>query len=169
MSNQIRKLYDNLCSSIKEEISFYEDIIQALKIKQQAIILGEIDKIKSTVSEERKQIEITKSHVEKRKIISDELSNLLELDKATLTNLIEFADEKHTVLLSRYKYQLNSNAMQISKINNDNKYLLSASVAHIRGLVNLFLDDRSEQNHRYVKSGIITPSNETNRALDIQI
>lgn len=67
MSNQIRKLYDNLCSSIKEEISFYENIIQALKRKQQAIILGEIDKIKSTVSEERKQIEITKSHVEKRK------------------------------------------------------------------------------------------------------
>lgn len=171
MSKQIRQLYQALCQTIGEEVKLYEDMIREMKNKQQSIINGDVDQMKNSVTRERVLSKSVMTHVNKRMELTHSIGESISLDdeNVTLKELLNHADADMAALLKGLRYRLKSNANQIANINRDNKYLLSASIDHVRGLVNLFLKDDSKTDDRYEGTGMMADSAEENRVLDFQI
>lgn len=171
MNRDLKNMYETLCQSIKDEVLIYESMVGELKRKQKAIIEGEIDQLKEAVRAERDIAQEVLTLVDQRTAISKAISISLGLNPAeiTLKKLLNNAEPNHEIILTEMRYQLKSNAHQISTLNQDNKYLLSASISHVRGLVNLFLQDDSKTDNRYEGTGMMTEPSDDHRVLDFQI
>ena len=111
------------------------------------------------------------NHVKKRIGLTFSIKNEMGIQQedVTLKQLLSHADPDHATLLEGLRYRLKSNVYQISKINRENKYLLSASIEHVHGLINLFLKDDSKTDIRYEGTGLISRPADEHRVLDFQI
>ncbi len=171
MNSQIRDMYQSLCQIINKEIELYENMIREMKNKQRAIIDGKIDNMKEAVLRERDISQRVMTHVKKRIALSQSIKTAvgIQQEDITLKQLIPHAELDHAAMLDKLQYQLKSSVYQISIINQENKYLLSASIENIHGLVNLFLKDDSTEDIRYEETGMITRPSDEYRVLDFQI
>lgn len=166
-----RELFQNLCSLLNEEIKLYEQMIIDMKSKQNAIINGNIEYMKTAVQTERLASQHVMNQVRKRIEKTDTIKSIIGLnsDKTTLKELIPYADTDIAIDLENFRYRLKSNVHQISKINRENKHLLSVAIDNVHGMVSLFLKDDTTKDVRYEESGLITKSSDDHRVLDFQI
>lgn len=171
MNEQTRKLYQSLCQTIADEVALYEEIVLEIKNKQRAIIDGKIEEMKESVFMERELSQSVMNQVKKRVDLTLSIKTAVGIhhEDVTLKQLLSHADPDYAFLLEELRYRLKSNVHQISKINRENKYLLSASIEHVHGLINLFLKDDSKTDIRYEGTGLISSPADENRVLDFQI
>ena len=53
MGNRKKSIFDDLCNALTKELQIYEDLLEAMKMKQDAIIKGNNNKIKDAIHQER--------------------------------------------------------------------------------------------------------------------
>ena len=58
---------------------------------------------------------------------------------------------------------------EIDKLNRDNKYLLSASITHVKDLVKIFLTNGTKPHSHYEINGSIALNQKENKVLDFKI
>ena len=89
--------------------------------------------------------------------------------KITLTKLIHKANEKNKSKLEKIRRKMHLSVIEIDKLNSENKYLLSASITHVKDLVKVFLSAGDKLHSHYGINGSIKEHQKDNRVLDFRI
>jgi hypothetical protein len=163
--------FENLCRSLSEELQLYDDLINAMKTKQKAIVNGENKTIKSAIFKEQEISQYIIKQMDKRNKITQTISLKTEQnsEKMTLTHLINRASSKFKQRLEDIRKKMHLSVLEIDKINRENKYLLSASISHVKDLVNVFLTHGKKIHNHYGVNGSMRINQKENRVLDFKI
>jgi hypothetical protein len=89
--------------------------------------------------------------------------------KITLTTLIDKANAKNKSKLEKIRRKMHLSVIEIDKLNSENKYLLSASITHVKDLVKVFLSTGNTLHSHYGNNGTIKEHQKDNRVLDFRI
>ncbi len=169
----IRKktIFDDLCDALTKELQIYEELLEAMRMKQNAIIKGENDKIKDAIHQEREASQNILKQMEMRNELTQSISSKSDIrdKKNTLTKLIQKSDAKNKSKLKEIRRKMHLSVIEIDKLNSENKYLLSASITHVKDLVKVFLTAGEKPHSHYGINGSITEDQKDNRVLDFRI
>lgn len=168
--NNIDLQYKNITAVLTKELAVYETIIDLFRQKQDCILKGNIDNLKSIVEEIQSSSALAKKYQTERdaitKLILDEMN---DNSTHTMKSLIKVFDSKRSNELEMLYYKLKSSAMRVTELGRENDYLLSASVEHIKNLVSLFIDRKDSTSINYNNDGLLSESKLEHKVLDIQV
>ena len=168
--NNIDLQYKNITAVLTKELAVYETIIDLFRQKQDCILKGNIDNLKSIVEEIQSSSALAKKYQTERdaitKLILDEMN---DNSTHTMKSLIKVFDSKRSNELEMLYYKLKSSAMRVTELGRENDYLLSASVEHIKNLVSLFIDRKDSTSINYNNDGLLRESKLEHKVLDIQV
>ena len=168
--NNIDLQYKNITAVLTKELAVYETIIDLFRQKQDCILKGNIDNLKSIVEEIQSSSALAKKYQTERdtitKLILDEMN---DNSTHTMKSLIKVFDSKRSTELEMLHYKLKSSAMRVTELGRENDYLLSASVEHIKNLVSLFIDRKDSTSINYNNDGLLRESKLEHKVLDIQV
>ena len=168
--NNIDLHYKNITAVLTKELAVYETIIDLFRQKQDCILKGNIDNLKSIVEEIQSSSALAKKYQTERdaitKLILDEMN---DNSTHTMKSLIKVFDSKRSNELEMLYYKLKSSAMRVTELGRENDYLLSASVEHIKNLVSLFIDRKDSTSINYNNDGLLRESKLEHKVLDIQV
>ena len=168
--NNIDLQYKNITAVLTKELAVYETIIDLFRQKQDCILKGNIDNLKSIVEEIQSSSALAKKYQTERdtitKLILDEMN---DNSTYTMKSLIKVFDSKRSNELEILYYKLKSSAMRVTELGRENDYLLSASVEHIKNLVSLFIDRKDSTSINYNNDGLLSESKLEHKVLDIQV
>ena len=168
--NNIDLQYKNITAVLTKELAVYETIIDLFRQKQDCILKGNIDNLKSIVEEIQSSSALAKKYQTERdtitKLILDEMN---DNSTYTMKSLIKVFDSKRSNELEMLYYKLKSSAMRVTELGRENDYLLSASVEHIKNLVSLFIDRKDSTSINYNNDGLLSESKLEHKVLDIQV
>ena len=168
--NNIDIQYKNITAVLLKELAVYETIIDLFRQKQECILIGNIDNLKSIVEEVQASSTLAKKYQTERytitKLILDEMNNN---GPHTMKTLMKAFDPKRSSELEMIHYKLKSSAMRVTELGRENDYLLSASVEHIKNLVSLFIDKKDSTSINYNNDGLLRESKLEHKVLDIQV
>ena len=164
-------IFDDLCDTLNLELRFYEELIAAMKRKQNSIVQGNKEKIREAIHQEREASQNILKQIEVRKELAHSITNKKELQngKNTLLHLIQKSDEKNKMKLMEIRRKMHLSVIEIDKLNSENKYLLSASISHVKDLVKVFLSAGEGTHFHYGINGSIKNGQKDNRVLDFRI
>jgi len=170
MSSQ-KILPQKFANKLKEEIKVYEELLEIIKEKQELIIKGEVDKLRSMVDEENQCIQEAKKIAEQRNFIISQLENNWDnADDFDFDKMIAQTNTQIAVKLKNFRHRLRDIMNQINHVNNENKLLLDFSLDHVQGLANLFLTLGEKENEKiYDNNGSMKSQKDENKMLDFQI
>ena len=82
-----KSIFDDLCDALTKELQIYEELLDAMKMKQNAIIKGENDKIKDAIHQEREASQNILKQMEMRNELTQSISSKSDIrdKKITLT------------------------------------------------------------------------------------
>ena len=171
MGHRIKAMFDDLCNTLSKELQIYEDLLGAMKMKQNAIIKGNNDKIKDAIHQERKASQNILKQMEIRNALTQSISSESKIrDKnITLTTLMHKANTENKSKLEKIRRKMHLSVIEIDKLNSENKYLLSASITHVKDLVKIFLSAGDKLHSHYGINGSIKEHQKDNRVLDFKI
>ena len=171
MGNRKKSLFDDLCNALTKELQIYEKLICTMKMKQNAIVKGNNDKIKDAIHQEREASQNILKQMEMRNELTQSISSESKIREKniTLTKLIHKANEKNKSKLEKIRRKMHLSVIEIDKLNSENKYLLSASITHVKDLVKVFLSAGDKLHSHYGINGSIKESQKDNRVLDFRI
>ena len=171
MENRKKSIFDDLCNTLTKELQIYEDLLGAMKMKQNAIIKGNNDKIKDAIHQERKASQNILRQMEMRNELTQSISSESKIrdKKITLTTLIHKANAENKSKLEKIRRKMHLSVIEIDKLNSENKYLLSASITHVKDLVKVFLSAGDKLHSHYGINGSIKEHQKDNRVLDFRI
>jgi len=164
-------IFDDLCDTLNLELRFYEELIAAMKRKQNSIVQGNKEKIKEAIHQEREASQNILKQMEVRKELAHSITTKKELQngKNTLLHLIQKSDEINKIKLMEIRRKMHLSVIEIDKLNSENKYLLSASISHVKDLVKVFLSAGEGTHFHYGINGSIKNGQKDNRVLDFRI
>ena len=171
MGNRKKTIFDDLCNALTKELQIYEDLLSAMKMKQNAIIKGNNDKIKNAINKERESSQNILKQMEIRNELTNSISSKSKIkdNNITLTKLIHKADTRNKSKLEKFRREMHLSVIEIDKLNSENKYLLSASITHVKDLVKVFLSTGKTLHSHYGNNGTIKEHQKDNRVLDFRI
>ena len=171
MGNRKKSIFDDLCNALTKELQIYEDLLEAMKMKQNAIIKGNNDKIKDAIHQEREASQNILKQMEMRNELTQSISSKSDIrdKKITLTKLIQKSDAENKLKLKEIRRKMHLSVIEIDKLNSENKYLLSASITHVKDLVKVFLSAGDKLHSHYGINGSIKEHQKDNRVLDFRI
>lgn len=171
MGNRKESIFDDLCNALTEELQIYEDLLEAMKMKQDAIIKGNNDKIKDAIHQEREASQDILKQMEMRNELTQSISSKSKIREKniTLTKLIHKANAENKSKLEKIRRKMHLSVIEIDKLNSENKYLLSASITHVKDLVKVFLSAGDKLHSHYGINGSIKEQQKDNRVLDFRI
>ncbi|MBH50269.1 MAG: hypothetical protein CMG69_05930 [Candidatus Marinimicrobia bacterium] len=171
MGNYALTKFDDLCDTLNLELQFYEELIIAMKHKQNSIVQGNKEKIKEAIYQEREASQNILKQMEVRNELARLISTKTESQngKNTLLRLIQKADEKSKIKLMEIRRKMHLSVIEIDKLNSENKYLLSASIVHVKDLVKVFLTAGEGSHFHYGINGSMKNGQKDNRVLDFRI
>ncbi|HMA62451.1 MAG TPA: flagellar protein FlgN [bacterium] len=163
--------FSTLIETLEQEIELYSEMANAIQEKQEAIISGQIDKLRDLVSEEKKFIDKSMEKARERKEIQSQISSQYHLNnpQPNLKTIIDIAPPKYAIELSNLRYRLRDILNDITRTNNENKLLLDFSIEHVKGMAQLFLNINDEDHEVYGMDGIVRMKQDDNKMLDFQI
>lgn len=169
--NSKKVIPQKFVDKLKEEIKIYEKLLGIVKEKQQKIIQGEIEDLRSLVDEENKCVQEAKKIADQRNFIITQLENNWEDgNDFEFDRMIEQCGPKLSAKLKNFRHRLREIMNRINYINSENKVLLDFSLDHVQGLANLFLTlDEKENNKVYDNKGSMKSQKNENKMLDFQI
>jgi len=171
MGNRKESIFDDLCNALTKELQIYEDLLEAMKMKQDAIIKGNNDKIKDAIHQEREASQDILKQMEMRNELTQSISSKSKIREKniTLTKLIHKANAENKSKLEKIRRKMHLSVIEIDKLNSENKYLLSASITHVKDLVKVFLSAGDKLHSHYGINGSIKEQQKDNRVLDFRI
>ena len=171
MGNRKESIFDDLCNALTKELQIYEDLLEAMKMKQKAIIKVDNDKIKDAIHQEREASQNIFKQMEMRNELTQSISSKSKIreKKITLTKLIHKANAENKSKLEKIRRKMHLSVIEIDKLNSENKYLLSASITHVKDLVKVFLSAGDKLHSHYGINGSIKEQQKDNRVLDFRI
>ena len=171
MGNRKESIFDDLCNALTKELQIYEDLLEAMKMKQDAIIKGNNDKIKDAIHQEREASQNILKQMEIRNELTQSISSKSKIREKniTLTKLIHKANAENKSKLEKIRRKMHLSVIEIDKLNSENKYLLSASITHVKDLVKVFLSTGNTLHSHYGNNGTIKEHQKDNRVLDFRI
>ena len=168
--NNIDLQYKNITAVLTKELAVYETIIDLFRQKQDCILKGNIDNLKSIVEEIQSSSALAKKYQTERDAITKLILNEMNDNSThTMKSLIKVFDSKRSNELEMLYYKLKSSAMRVTELGRENDYLLSASVEHIKNLVSLFIDRKDSTSINYNNDGLLRESKLEHKVLDIQV
>ena len=168
--NNIDLKYKNITAVLTKELAVYETIIDLFRQKQDCILKGNIDNLKSIVEEIQSSSALAKKYQTERDAITKLILNEMNDNSThTMKSLIKVFDSKRSNELEMLYYKLKSSAMRVTELGRENDYLLSASVEHIKNLVSLFIDRKDSTSINYNNDGLLSESKLEHKVLDIQV
>ena len=171
MGNRKKTIFDDLCNALTKELQIYEDLLETMKMKQDAIIKGNNNKIKDAIHQEREASQNILNQMKMRNELTQSISSKSKIreKKITLTKLIHKANAENKSKLEKIRRKMHLSVIEIDKLNSENKYLLSASITHVKDLVKVFLSAGDKLHSHYGINGSIKESQKDNRVLDFRI
>ena len=168
--NNIDIQYKNITVVLSKELAVYETIIDLFRQKQECILIGNIDNLKSIVEEIQASSTLAKKYQTERDAITKLILNEVKDNTPhTMKSLMKVFDSKRSAELEMLYYRLKSSAMRVTELGRENDYLLSASVEHIKNLVSLFIDKKDSTSINYNNDGLLKESKLEHKVLDIQV
>ena len=166
-----KSIFNDLCDALTKELQIYEELLEAMKMKQNAIIKGDNDKIKDAIHQEREASQNILKQMEMRNELTQSISSESDIrdKKITLTKLIQQSDAENKSKLKEIRRKMHLSVIEIDKLNSENKYLLSASITHVKDLVKVFLTAGEKTHSHYGINGSMTEDQKDNRVLDFRI
>ena len=166
-----KSIFDDLCDALTKELQIYEELLGAMKMKQNAIVKGNNDKIKDAIHQEREASQNILKQMEMRNDLTQSISAETKSrnKKITLSHLIQKANGDNKLKLEKIRRQMHLSVVEIDKLNKENKYLLSASITHVKDLVKVFLTAGDKLHSHYGINGSMKENQKDNRVLDFRI
>jgi len=171
LENNCDEIFVNLIEILTEEVNLYGQLSELLKNKQDAIIIGDIEKLRSCLQDEQPITQDALILADRRKDCVAILSQMYKMDESDLKlkTIINIAPPKYSINLMNLKYRIKDNLDLITKINRENSYLLNFSIKHVKGLVHIFLMADEESSKIYDMDGILSSPEKEYKTLNFQI
>lgn len=165
------EIFVDLVEILTEEVSLYGQLSELLKNKQDAIIIGDVEKLRSCLQDEQPITQDALILADRRKDCVTRLSQMYKMDESELKlkTIINIAPPKYSVNLMNLKYRIKDNLDLITKINRENSYLLNFSIKHVKGLAHIFLMADEESSKIYDMDGILSSPEKEYKMLNFQI
>jgi len=170
-SNNSNQTFVYLIEILTKEVTLYERMVDVLQKKQDAIIIGGLEKLRNYLQEEQSLTQDALSLAGLRKDCVTNLNQIYKLTKSDLklSTIIDIAPPKHSINLMNLKCRIKGSLDLITKVNRENSYLLNFSIEHIKGLAHLFLRADEESSRTYDIDGILASPEEGCKMLNFQI
>ena len=171
ISNNHDQIFVCLIEILTKEVNFYGQMVDVLQKKQDAIVIGDVEKLRNCVQKEKSLTEDALSLTNIRKDCVANLSQAYKLTESDLKlkTIIDVAPTKYSTNLINLRYRLKESIDLITRINRENSYLINFSIEHIKGLAHLFLRADEENSRIYDMDGIVTLQEERCKMLNFQI
>jgi len=165
------EIFVDLVEILTEEVNLYGQLSKLLKNKQDAIVIGDVEKLRSCLQDEQPITQDALMLADRRKDCVASLSQIYKMDESELKLkiIINIAPPKYSIKLMNLKYRIKDNLDLITKINRENSYLLNFSIKHVKGLVNIFLMTDEESSKIYDMDGIVSSPEKEYKMLNFQI
>jgi hypothetical protein len=163
--------YDNLIRLLEDEILVYDLILESLNIKQQSIIANNIEKLRECVQNEHPLIIAAQENAKNLELMIEKLKekNIIEDSHNTLKDIIRKAPEAQQKKLEHQRRRLRAGLSQISKLNNESRYLLNFSLEFTRGLIQTLLKMDDGEEKLYNVKGHVSAPEKNNKIVNVRI
>jgi hypothetical protein len=163
--------YDNLILLLEDEILVYDMILESLNIKQQSIIANNIERLRECVQKEHPLIIAAQENAKNLELIFEKLKekNVINGTHTTLRDLIKNAPEPQQKKLENQHCRLKAGLSQISKLNNESRYLLNFSLEFTRGLIQTLLKINDGEEKLYNVNGHVSATEKSNKIVNVRI
>ena len=171
METQKKSIFEEFYIVLSRELQIYHELIGAMRDKQNAIVNQDKDKIKKAILREREKSQSILKHMKLRNQLTQSFSKAKKTKGSltTLTHIIQDATGDIKTKLNDIRHQMHLSVTEIDKLNRDNKYLLSASITHVKDLVKIFLTNGTKPHSHYEINGSIALNQKENKVLDFKI
>jgi len=153
--NDMKTIKQKLFQLLLEEVSAYDYLNEILKDKQRAIVSNDLKSIEHLNGVEQMVVAKANHLTQYRTdILHDYFINDPVKDNSEMLSLF-MADipDLERAPWERTKRRLSKAALEIRTINQQNIRLISSSLEHIRGLINLFMPRDENGKHIYTNNG----------------
>jgi len=163
--------YDNLIRLLEDEILVYDMILESLNIKQQSVIANNIERLRECVQKEHPLIIAAQENAKNLELIIEKLKEKKAINgtHTTLRDIIKNAPEPQQKKLENQRRRLRAGLSQISKINNESRYLLNFSLEFTRGLIQTLLRINDDEEKLYNVNGHISAAEKSNKIVNVRI
>jgi len=166
-TNKSKASFEDLKVLLKEEIALYEQLIDLLKKKQWAIVENNLEELRFCIQEEQPIIQHTKDNA---RLLESLLAAIAPSGKkCRLKDVISLAPGSIRTSLERGRQRLIASLDEISRINQENRYLLNFSLEFTKGMIRLLLSSDDENEKIYNLRGHVTNTEKNNKILNVQI
>lgn len=163
-------VFEPLVESLSNELKAYKNLADILFQKQRSIIGGDIESLNECVANEQGCVKQILSYIENRKKQVDVLSEKWKLNETPkLREIVKIAPGNCKKELTRYYEQLTDIVRKITRLNNENRYLLNFAIIHNREMINILSQSNDDVVEIYNSAGIISLPKNGNRVLNLQI
>ncbi|RKY53454.1 MAG: hypothetical protein DRP89_06175 [Candidatus Neomarinimicrobiota bacterium] len=166
-----KQLFDYLVELLSKEVTLYRQLLEMLRNKQEAIVIGDVKTLRKCVVEEQLLIQKIKSlaKIRSEHVVTISWTYKLAEKEPKLKTIMEIAPAEFSISFINLRYQLKTILDEITNINRENSYLLNFSIEHIKGLAHLFLRTDNESSEIYDVNGIVITPEDGNKVLNFQI
>lgn len=151
-------IIEDLIAIIQREVDAFNELLDTLREKQQAIVEGEVSRLNSSVQNETRVTSETK-HLEAERIErSRELAKELNMPRQVganpkLSEIIDAVEEKYAERLREQRELLRSLIQKVQYVNKSNQFLLDYSIKFVEQNIELLLGTAEKGKSVYEKDG----------------
>jgi len=163
----IEELFASLIDILGRELTMYQELKDFLAAEKSVIVKsGSLEQINENNSQKENIILKTRILEEARYNVLKKIARYLNLDerRIKLSALVEFAGHERAETIEKLKAALMILARDITRSNEENRYLLNTSINNIKGSLN-FMSSLMNRSGVYLGNGAIGENRNSGRLL----
>ena len=169
--NQTNETLAQLVENLAQELKLYILLEETIRNKQQSIVQGNVNEMRELVEREQTLLLEAQGISEQRQLSVNAVAENIDTLPANpaLKDIIPRVPEVVSIKLAGIRQDLRAVLQRIARLNQENGFLLSASLEHVRSMVHLFLRFDPNPQNVYDVNGAIAQQEVDHNVLDCQI
>lgn len=163
----IEELFASLIDILGREIIIYQELKEFLAVERSALMnSGSLDQINDNNSQKENIILKSRILEEVRSNVLKKIARHFDMDerRIKLSNLVEYAGHEKAESIKKLKRSLMTLARDITRMNDENSYLLNTSINNVKGSLN-FMSSLMNRSGIYLGNGAIGENRNSGRLL----
>ncbi len=164
--------YETLFQVLLQEAALYEQLIEKLVLKQQAIINGNITRLNELTASEQSIVQKAQALSTLRSSIMQKIFNTwgVNIKDASLSEMLQYSGKSTNPEWLKLTQKLKLGIQQVNRLNRENQQLINSSLQFVRDLVKLIFPADEVPKNTYNKDGDLSGNEKTTKkVLDFQV
>lgn len=165
----MQKLWESLILKLTEILTLYQSILELSKRKKDILVSADTQELDRIISQEQSIILQLGAFEKERQHIMDQIMTRhnVKMDKLTLSQILEFADQDSAKRLSNLGDSLKTVGAEITELNNINTQLIKQALHFVNYSINILA--RTVADSTYAPQGQAGNANQVRKFIDHKI